>query len=109
MDTNLARYGYQLHARIHRIGRLRIPVKVISAVQLARYGYCFLDLPSEVPMQPDDEAVRHLLDDHSLTVRDIAVMLGCREDLLHELVDDFERVPENQFPKHKQDTSNGSR
>ena len=37
-------------------------------------------------MEPDHETVKHLLDDHSLTLSDIAVMFGCRVDSLRDLL-----------------------
>lgn len=35
---------------------------------------------------PERDHVAHLIDDHGLTVRDIAVLFRCREDLLRGLL-----------------------
>ena len=37
-------------------------------------------------MEPNHETVRHLLDNHSMTIRDVAVLFRCREDSLRNLL-----------------------
>ena len=37
-------------------------------------------------MEPNHETVNHLINGHGLTLRDIAILFGCRERLLFELM-----------------------